>query len=159
MDLSLKTKSFEEVQLAKGQLIFSKGDKARNIYILNSGKIACFLLSKDNRVIPVHGLKNNGIFGEDGVLAKEQVYQYFAVALEDSSATLIPHKDVNAFIKDSASWIKNILNTISDRIHNTLDVISDHKIIDDRLNSGSEFSQAEEKLILNSLNPKKKSKD
>ena len=92
-------------------------------------------------------------------ILKEQVYQYFAVALEDSSATLIPHKDVNAFIKDSASWIKNILNTISDRIHNTLDVISDHKIIDDRLNSGSEFSQAEEKLILNSLNPKKKSKD
>lgn len=151
MDLSLKTKVYKEMNLPKGQLIFSKGDPAKNIYILNRGRIVCFLLSKDKRVVPVHGLEDGGIFGEDGVLANQQVYQYYAVAIEDSAVTLIPKSDVNTFIKDSADWLKNILNTISERVHNTIELISEHKIIDDKLYGLGEFSQADEKLILKSL--------
>ena len=151
MDLSLKTKVFRESSFSKGDIIFSKGDMAKNIYILNRGKVACFIVSKDKRIIPIHGLENSGIFGEDGVLAQEQVHRYFAVATMDSLVTMIPRKDVNSFLDGSSDWLKNILNTISERIHNTVELISEHKIIDERLNGGSEFSQEDEKLILKSL--------
>ena len=151
MSISLDAKAFSESQIEKGQIVFSKGDKAENIYILNNGQVACFLVSKDKRIIPVYSLKNSGIFGEDGVLSKSGFYQYFAVALEDSTVTKIPDSDVSTFMKEAANWIPNILNNISDRIHNTIEVISEHKIIDDRLNGGEEFSQEEEKLILKSL--------
>lgn len=151
MSISLDAKAFSESKLEKGQIIFSKGDKAESIYILNSGQVACFLISKDKRIIPVYSLRNNGIFGEDGVLSKASSYQYFAVALEDSTVTRIPKADISAFMSEAADWIPNILNNISERIHNTIEVISEHKIIDDRLNGGEEFSQEEEKLILKSL--------
>lgn len=153
MDLSIKPKLFNEMTLEKGTLIFSLGEKGQNVYLLNEGRVACFLMSKDKRIIPVFSCKNEGIFGEDAILSAEGNYRYFAVALEDSHVTLIPRHDVSNVLNEANDWVRNILNNISSRVHHTIDMLSEHKIIDDRLNADEAFSQADEKLILKSLNP------
>lgn len=151
IDLYSKPKLFTEKKIEKGELIFSKGERSQNVYLLNKGKICCFLLSSDKRIVPVFTLVNEGIFCEDAVLSKDGICEYYATSLEECTVTLIPKGDVSNFVKESSNWVKNILQNISARVQHTVDIIGEHKILDSRLNGDAELSQSEEKLILNSI--------
>lgn len=160
MEISLKAKHFVEKDISKGDLIFSKGEKSKYAFILNKGRVACFLKSKDKRIIPIQGAMQGAIFGEDAILSELGRYEYYAVALEDSSVTLIPRQDVFSVLNESSDWVKSILFNISNRVHATIEVVADHKLVDDKLFGEQPFSQQEEKLILKSFSePDKKAKD
>ena len=141
----------KKVQLKKGDLLFKKGNISECAYILKSGTICCFLLSEDKRVIPVTMYMDHGLVGEEASFDDNASYIYHAVALEDSVLVKVPKKDILAYLEEAGAWMRKILSDISARIENTLHIMNEHKIVDQRLCGGISLSTEETKIILDAI--------
>ncbi len=149
--ISLDENAFEEMRLSSGEVLFKQGSRCNFSYILNQGHVICFSLSNDNRVIPVFSVKNNGLIGEDAIFSEDGKHKYYAVALKDSQLTKLPRKDILTYINSAGDWIKKILFDLAEKVTNTNALISEHKILSERLNAGETLSLQEEKLLLKAI--------
>lgn len=135
----------------RGELIFKEGQPAKSFLIVSSGKVACFKKSDDRYVvINVSGPKE--LVGEDSVLGNMKSFNCNAVALQDTEALVISIEDVSQILDSQSSWIKSILENISEKVSNTAAMIAKHRLEDDLLSGGSPLSDDELVLIRQSLN-------
>ena len=138
---------FEEITLERGEVLFKKGDPCLNSYIVKSGHVACFSLSEDNRIIPTFTVRDNGVIAEDNIFSKEESYTYYAVILDTTTLVKIPNSEVMTFLGSSADWMKTIIFDLAKKVLKTMDIIVDHKILDERLNAGVELSSEDSALL------------
>jgi CRP-like cAMP-binding protein len=138
------------IRIEVGECLFKENDTVQSVYLLKRGHITCVTLNQD-RVIPIFSVKDQGLVGEDCLFLKEPKYFYSAVALESSVVVKLAKSDIMKFIDSSSDWIKNIFTDMSEKIEHTKSIISEHRIIDDKLNGGLPFSQKEEILIKKAL--------
>ncbi len=137
---------FEERVINKGEKVFSKDSKCSDLYLLTSGKVACFSL-KDKRVIPLYLVEEKGVVGEDCLFGDRETFYYYAVALEECHITLIPKKDIIDVMQAGSSWIKSIFGDLSEKIYNTSSLLLEHKIQDKRLSSNYDLTDEDLKLL------------
>ncbi len=139
------------IQLQRGDLLFKKGEVSTCAYILKNGRVSCSILTDDKRIIPVSLFIDHGLIGEEASFDDGASYIYNAVALEDSTLIKVPKSDVLTYLEEAGTWMRKILSDISHRIENTLSIMNEHKIIDDRLCGGESLSTEETRLILDAL--------
>ena len=151
-----KESEYETIQVLQGEVILREGKTVNELIIVKSGDVACVTLSND-RVVPVYTISGAGVVGEDGILSEGRASAYSAIALTDANIIKIPKEDIMKFIDASSSWVKNILFDISDKVSKTTEVISEHRIIDDRFNGGKLLTGEEEVMIKKSLSSPSKS--
>lgn len=118
-----------------GELIFKQGDKAKEMYIVRSGRVKIFRQT-DEREVVFANLGPNKFFGEMAFFGN-QTRSALAKATEDSELLVVDRETLMKFIKESVIW--SILKRMSQRIREVDDKIEDLLVKDilrkERLNS------------------------
>jgi CRP/FNR family transcriptional regulator len=142
MNISLDNDS---TSYRKDQILFKEGEKAEKIYIIKSGAILCLKRSKE-RLVPIFLAKEKMILGEEAVMTQKP-HSYTAIAIKDSDISAIEAKTVGAVMKVAPPWIGGLLRTLSERVADTSEVISEHRISHPALFDGNELSAQEENRL------------
>ncbi len=134
--------------LKKGDVLFRENELSTQTYIISKGEVCSFSV-KDLRVIPFYIFRENEILGDISSF-NSNIYSENAIALTDCELIVIDNKDIEMFLNESSSWIKSILEEMSQKIINTQNTIKNHKIIKSDLFNG-DFNMELETFLLGSL--------
>ena len=145
MNISLNNITESET-FKKNDIIFKEGDLADKFYIVESGLVRC-LKWHDKRLVPVLTVGEGELVGEDCILSDSNEYFYSAVALEECKLIKIKKNDVYSYLDSQSPWVKSILDNMSGKIQHTTDLIAEHKLSDDLLLKGKDFTEEEEILL------------
>lgn len=149
MNISVNSYTHSE-SYEKGDIIFKEGDLPDKFFIIESGAVRCFKWS-DKRLVPILTVSSGELIGEDCILSDFDEYFYSAVALDDCKLIVVSKSDVYSYLGDQSPWVKNILDNMSGKIQHTTELIAEHKISDESLLRGREFSEKEEVDLRNKL--------
>lgn len=149
MNLSLNSDVKYE-NFSKGDLIFKEGKKIEDCFIVSKGKVALVKVF-DSRESVFYVAKEKELFGEDCVVSEHKEYYYSAVAMDDCELIRLAASEMGAVIDSHANWIGNILSNISEKINNSIEMISEHRISDDQLFAGISFTDEDMIMIKKSL--------
>jgi CRP/FNR family cyclic AMP-dependent transcriptional regulator len=142
MNISLDDSGQVE-KIKKDTLLFKEGDLPENFFIVLSGTVSCFKEYND-RLVPVYSAGEKDLVGEDCLFSDSNKYYYSAIALEDVEVIRITKSEVFKFLNLHKAWVKNILQNISHKIQHTTELIAEHRILDDRLMAGEDFTDDDE---------------
>jgi CRP-like cAMP-binding protein len=138
--------SFDKpVDYKEGTVIFSEGEPSSYLYIVVSGEIRIFKEDKD-RLIPISIAKNKDFIGELSIFSDEP-RSVSAIATSATSVIMLKKSDIRKVIKDCPDWVSNIMVTLSDRLRGSIDMLREHRIVDDITDGGEDLdAQAEKKF-------------
>lgn len=138
--------SFDKpVDYKEGTVIFAEGEPSSYLYIVVSGEIRIFKEDKD-RLIPISIARNKDFIGELSIFSDEP-RSVSAIATTSTSVIMLKKSDIRKVIKDCPDWVSNIMVTLSDRLRGSIDMLREHRIVDDITDGGEELdSQAEKKF-------------
>ena len=105
-----------EKRLAKGEMLFNKGDAPRGLYLIVSGqiKLAFPSLAGNEKIIEIIGPKQS--FGE-AVMFMDRPYPVFAEALADTLLLHIGKSTVFGMLEHDVSFARRMLAGLSLRLH------------------------------------------
>ena len=139
----------EPVHFKEGQVIFVEGEKPAYLYIIVSGEVRVFK-EDGNTLLPINLLKSKDFIGELSMF-DDHPRSATALASKDSEIMLVKRTDIRKVLKDCPEWVSNIMMTISDRLRDTIDMMRDHRIIDDFQDHGGELDPQELKKYMSSI--------
>lgn len=140
-----------EVTLNRGDVLFMEDDNVEFLYLLTSGRATC-VKRQNERLIPLYSHEARGILGEEMILSRKAAYEYSAVVLEDNSTfSKIQKNEINDVLNESSGWISALLANLADKVIHTSELISEHQIIDERLNNNCELCDDDLALVRRSL--------
>lgn len=131
------------IKYKKGQVIFAEGEASSFLYIVISGEIRIFKEEK-SRLIPITTVGPQDFIGELSMF-NDEPRSATAIATKDSELMIIKKSDIRKVLRSCPEWVSNIMITISDRLRNTVEVLREHRIIDD-LNPGNSTPVSEQDL-------------
>jgi len=99
----------------KGDTLFSPGDPADRLYIVNQGSIKVYTLTRDGREQILYILHNGDFLG-DLNLFKKGVTEYYGTALEDSNICTLHKSDFNDILHENPEITAKVLEYAYDRI-------------------------------------------
>ncbi len=102
-------------RLGKGQLLFSRGDRAAAFFVVHSGSIALGLDSANGRELVINEMHPGDGFGELALLTGEP-RSTSAVAREDSVVLVVPQRDFLAAVQSEPALARNLLQTAAHRL-------------------------------------------
>lgn len=117
------------ISYKKGQVIFAEGEASSYLYIVVSGEIRIFKEDK-SRLIPISLIGPKDFIGELSMFSDDP-RSATAIATKDSQLMIIKKSDIKRVLRDCPEWVSNIMITISDRLRSTVEVLREHRIIDD----------------------------
>lgn len=143
-DLELDSNhSFEEpVTFKKGQVLFAQGEKSSYLYIVQKGEVGIFLEDRDKLTL-LNTVGEKDFIGELSMFSDDK-RNATAIALETSSLVVIQKSDVRKILKMCPEWVSNIMLTITDRLRNTVDVLREHRVIDEMQSASQRTLNADE---------------
>lgn len=108
-----------EKQLAKGEMLFQKGDPAHGFFVVVSGQIKLALPSAqgNEKVVEIVGARQS--FGE-AVMFMDRPFPVFAEALVDTQLLHIGKDVVFQLIDSDASFSRRLLAGLSMRLHSLI---------------------------------------
>lgn len=109
-----------------GEMVFSQGDRAKEMYIIRSGRIKIFRQTDEGEVIFAN-LGPDEFFGEMAFFGN-QTRSASAKALEDSELLVVDRETMMKFIKEPVIW--SVLEKMSQRIREVDDKIEDLMVKD-----------------------------
>jgi CRP-like cAMP-binding protein len=130
-------------------LIFKPGQPVKDLFIVQSGKVITFQLS-DGRIVPISMAMSGDFLGHDAVFNKDQ-YMSYAVALDRTGVAPIRNNDISDILKNSPEWVRNLIETMSNRLNSTQEILSEFKIISSELTNDEELTPQLEAQLLKIL--------
>jgi CRP-like cAMP-binding protein len=124
----------EPISYKKGQVIFAEGEASSYLYIVVSGEIRIFKEEK-SRLIPISTVSSQDFIGELSMFSDDP-RSATAIATQDTKLMIIKKSDIRKVLRSCPEWVSNIMITISDRLRSTVEVLREHRIVDD-LNPGN----------------------
>ncbi len=122
--------SFDKpVQFKRGQVLFAQGEASSLLYIVASGEIGIFLEDNDKLTL-LNTVGAKDFIGELSMFSEDK-RNATAIALMDSSLMVIQKADIKKVLKMCPEWVTNIMLTLTDRLRNTVDVLREHRVIDE----------------------------
>ncbi|MDC1175294.1 cyclic nucleotide-binding domain-containing protein [Bacteriovoracaceae bacterium] len=131
----------EPISFKKRKVIFAEGEKSAYLYIVVKGEVMIFK-DENNRILPITVVGEKDFIGELSMFSDEK-RSASAIASEDSQLMMIKKNDIRLVLKECPEWVTSIMNTISDRLRSTVDLLREHRITDD-LNTNTKNLTAEE---------------
>ncbi len=111
-------------KVEKGQSLFSEGSRARGFYLLVSGKIKIFKLSREGKEQILHIFGTGEIFGEVPVFAGGN-YPANAEAIEPGRVIFFPRAQFVDLIEKEPSIALNMLGILSRRLRRFTHMVED----------------------------------
>src|SRR2546426_12344198 len=85
----------------KSQRIFSQGDRADAVFLVEFGKVKLTVVSGQGKQAGIALLEPGSFFGE-GCLSREPIRMSTATAMTDSSITAAPRETMNRALREDA---------------------------------------------------------
>ena len=114
---SLPTQIREHVSyrnLAKGERLFRRGDTAKYIYILETGRIWLVRPTVENKTATLHFARSGDLVGEDALF--EEAYSYSAIANVASKAIVYDRSCLPQIIQNYPDLIEDLLQRLTQKI-------------------------------------------
>lgn len=108
----------------KGQTLFSEGNRAKGFYLVVSGKLKIYKLSREGKEQILHIFGPGEIFGEVPVFAGGS-YPANAEAIEPGRALFFPRDSFIALIEREPSIALNMLGILSQRLRRFTHLVED----------------------------------
>lgn len=135
--MSASASNFDKpVAFKKGQVIFAEGEASSYLYIVISGEVRIFKETK-GKLMPITVVGPKDFIGELSMF-NDEPRSATAIATKDSQLMLIKKSDIRKVLRSCPEWVSNIMITISDRLRSTVEVLREHKIVDDLGNGNNE---------------------
>ncbi|TCT12123.1 Crp/Fnr family transcriptional regulator [Natranaerovirga pectinivora] len=99
----------------KGEILFSEGDIADRFFIVNKGSLKVYNYTKDGKEQILYILSESDFLG-DLNLFKEGVFDYYAMALEDTALCTLNKQDFNHILLENPEINLKILDYAYERI-------------------------------------------
>jgi len=132
--MSASASNFDEpINFKKGQVIFAEGEASSYLYIVVSGEVRIFK-EQSGKLMPITVVGPRDFIGELSMF-NEESRSATAIAAKDSTLMLIKKTDIRKVLRSCPEWVSDIMITISDRLRSTVEVLREHRIVDD-LNPG-----------------------
>ncbi|HOP85786.1 MAG TPA: Crp/Fnr family transcriptional regulator [Syntrophorhabdaceae bacterium] len=106
----------------KGKIIFSEGDEADGFYVLLSGRVKIFKVSRDGKEQILHIIEAQEPFGEVPAFAGKR-FPANAEAIEDTIALFFPRESIIQLMKNDPSIALNMLALLSQRLRQFTDLV------------------------------------
>jgi CRP-like cAMP-binding protein len=142
MNISLN-ESVNIEKFKKDEVLFKEGELPDSFFIVLSGTVIT-LKWFDGRLTPIFTAIAEDIVGEDCVFSDRDQYFYSAIATEDCEVIRVQKADTFKYLNSQSTWIRKILQNISEKIEHTSEVIAEHRILDSKLLANSEFTDEQE---------------
>ncbi len=104
----------QSLALPKRQVLFKKGDKGEEMYIIKSGKIGLFT-EVNNEKVPLAFLEQNSFFGEMALFGSAE-RSVGAMAIEDTELMVITRDVFENNLSKIPSWFVTMFRTLIDRL-------------------------------------------
>ncbi len=116
-----------EKRLAKGEMLFQKGDMPRGFYVIVFGQLKlAFPSSQGNeKVVEILGPKQS--FGE-AVMFMDRAYPVFAESLTDTLLLHIAKNAVFELLETDASFARRLLAGLSMRLHSLVNDVESYSL-------------------------------
>ncbi|MGM0407595.1 MAG: Crp/Fnr family transcriptional regulator [Bacteroidota bacterium] len=108
----LLKKVMDDKKYRKNQPIFTEGTLPSGIFYLQSGKVKKYKMDNDGREQIIYIYNAGEFFGYSSVLS-ENTYGDTTIAIENSVISFITTKDFNEILKDSSSFSRLLLKSLS----------------------------------------------
>jgi CRP-like cAMP-binding protein len=125
-----------------GTVIFKQGKASKHLYLLKKGEVR---LVKDNgqRLLAVRLCRGEEILNEVEVLTNKSP-EYSAIALSEVQLVKVDAGDIRQVLKLGPSWIKELLDTLCERLNHTEELILEHGLQSTELDKDFMISKQEQ---------------
>jgi CRP-like cAMP-binding protein len=129
------------VAYKKGQVIFVTGEPSSYLYLVKSGEITIFLEDRD-RLMPISIIEAEEFLGELAMF-NDDVRTACAVATKHSEVYIVKKSEIKNVLRHCPEWVSQIMATLSERLVHSIDVLREHRIMDERLQKRAELNPNE----------------
>ena len=109
----------------KGQIVFSAGDQANEIFYINKGWVNVYRMTRDGQRVSI-GLRNQGDFIGISETFRDNTRDCFAVALEGIEIFAINMSDFKRVLNDRQSLMLKFHGFLSYRLHEAHTTLLDY---------------------------------
>ena len=110
---------FWRVTLAAGETIFSQGDEARSVYVIESGEVVLRFFPEDGGSVDIETITQDGVFGWSAALGRAQ-YTSSAICLTPIKAIATNGTDLRRVMRGdkelSAVLIERMAQVVAHRL-------------------------------------------
>ncbi|MEK7441165.1 MAG: cyclic nucleotide-binding domain-containing protein [Chloroflexota bacterium] len=111
---------FWRVTLADGETIFSQGDEARSVYVIESGEVVLRFFPEDGGSVDIERITKDGVFGWSAALGRPH-YTSSAICLTSVKAIATNGSDLRRVMrgdkKMSAILIERMAQVVAHRLN------------------------------------------
>lgn len=146
-------KAYETNEVQKDTVLFKEGFNDQFIYLIKSGEVINF---KDygGRIVPIKYCSDKDFVGvNDKFLTR---CKSSAVTLSFTEVIPLPKKDVREIIEKSPKWINLLLHTLTERLEESINFVSEHSLTEDFEELNVTFSEEDEIRLRRALKEFKK---
>ncbi len=97
--LDLLAPMFWRANFSEGERVFSQGDPANHIYVLESGEVALRFFPYDGGSLDIESIRPGGVFGWSAALGRE-VYTSAAICVTDVTLIATPGNDLRRLMRE-----------------------------------------------------------
>ena len=108
----------EPRKLLAGEVLFSEGEPAGNMYLVKSGKFRVFK-SKTEQTKEIGVVGPNELVGEM-VFIDKKPRSATVEAIEDSEVIELPIADIHSYLAQQPVWFRSLVNTILSRLREAI---------------------------------------
>ncbi len=132
---------YETYTIKKDEVLFKQGTRCEYIFLIKSGEIIS-LRDNDGRIVTVNFNKEADFVG----IAKEysDMCNESAIAYSFTEVIPLPKKDIREIISKSPKWINLLMHTLSERFHDSVDLVTQHRLSADLAEQGIAYSEDDE---------------
>ncbi len=123
---SLSTKELRDIEqialtrsVLRGEVIFSQGDFARDLFLVQNGQVEILLKDYKQELKQVAVMRNGDFFGEMALFDKDSIRSATARALQNSTLIIIPGTGFERLLQEKPSISFKLLNALSKRLKDT----------------------------------------
>ncbi|MBI5714015.1 MAG: cyclic nucleotide-binding domain-containing protein [Chloroflexi bacterium] len=111
---------FWRITLAAGETIFSQGDEARSVYVIESGEVVLRFFPEDGGSVDIETITKDGVFGWSAALGRQH-YTSSAICLSPIKAIATNGNDLRRVMRSdkelSAVLIERMAQVVAHRLH------------------------------------------
>ncbi|NBI07446.1 Crp/Fnr family transcriptional regulator [Senegalia massiliensis] len=116
-ELAQITNKLEVRKYKKNDMLFFEGDISDKLFLINKGKIKAFKYTRDGKEQIIYILAEGDFIG-DMSLIKQSEFKFNAIAMEDSTISILTKKDFDKILLNNPTIALKILGVIHDRVVN-----------------------------------------
>ena len=139
----------EIIAMKRGQVLFVEGESSAYLYIVISGKIRV-VKEQENGVVPISIIGDKSFLGELSMFSDEP-RSASAIAETDLRLVKIKKSEIRKVIKLCPVWVREIMETLSERLRLGSEILLEHNIVDNSIDNNNEMSPERGREIFSAI--------